>query len=129
MIQEGDLVYLFKDEHRNFLIKVQGGRLHTDLGFVELKKNILEKYKINDLSGNPDATKEFSKECYAISYTPEALSRLKLKTLKVLDTTPLETGHTIYTIEGQTFADTNVSLYIDAVLSDGTFKMFSVSEK
>lgn len=37
MIKEGDLVFLYKDERRNFLIKAQGGRLHTDLGFIELK--------------------------------------------------------------------------------------------
>jgi tRNA (adenine57-N1/adenine58-N1)-methyltransferase len=37
MLNEGDLVFLYKDERRNFLIKIQGGRLHTDLGFLELK--------------------------------------------------------------------------------------------
>ena len=37
MIKEGDLVFLYKDERRNFLIKMQGGRLHTDLGYLELK--------------------------------------------------------------------------------------------
>lgn len=40
MIQEGDLLYLYKDERRNFLIKAQGGRLHTDLGYMELKSVI-----------------------------------------------------------------------------------------
>lgn len=37
MIKEGDLVFLYKDERRNFLLTVQSGRLHTDLGYVELK--------------------------------------------------------------------------------------------
>jgi len=37
MINEGDLVFLYKDERRNYLLKLQGGRLHTDLGYIELK--------------------------------------------------------------------------------------------
>jgi tRNA (adenine57-N1/adenine58-N1)-methyltransferase len=37
MIKENDLVFLYKDERRNYLIKIQGGRLHTDLGYLELK--------------------------------------------------------------------------------------------
>ncbi|MDD4182539.1 MAG: tRNA (adenine-N1)-methyltransferase [Candidatus Omnitrophica bacterium] len=37
MINEGELVFLYKDEKRNYLIKIQGGRLHTDLGYLELK--------------------------------------------------------------------------------------------
>lgn len=36
MIQQNDLVLLFKDERRNYLVKVQGGRLHNDLGFIEM---------------------------------------------------------------------------------------------
>lgn len=37
MIGEGTLVFLYKDERRNYLLKVQGGRLHTDLGYLDLK--------------------------------------------------------------------------------------------
>ncbi|MDP2923683.1 MAG: tRNA (adenine-N1)-methyltransferase [Candidatus Omnitrophota bacterium] len=51
MINEGDLVFLYKDERRNFLLKVQGGRLHTDLGYLELKdiagKEFGEKIETN----------------------------------------------------------------------------------
>jgi tRNA (adenine57-N1/adenine58-N1)-methyltransferase len=51
MIQEGDLVFLYKDERRNYLIKIQGGRLHTDLGYLELKsiagKEFGEKIETN----------------------------------------------------------------------------------
>jgi tRNA (adenine57-N1/adenine58-N1)-methyltransferase len=44
MINEGDLVFLYKDEKRNYLIKMQGGRLHTDLGFLELKDIIGKEF-------------------------------------------------------------------------------------
>ncbi|MFA5008699.1 MAG: tRNA (adenine-N1)-methyltransferase [Candidatus Omnitrophota bacterium] len=44
MINEGDLVYLYKDEKRNYLIKIQGGRLHTDLGYLELKEIIGKEF-------------------------------------------------------------------------------------
>ncbi|MDD4954960.1 MAG: tRNA (adenine-N1)-methyltransferase [Candidatus Omnitrophica bacterium] len=38
------MVYLYKDERRNYLVKIQGGRLHTDLGFLELKDIIGKEY-------------------------------------------------------------------------------------
>jgi len=44
MIKEGDLIFLYKDEHRNFLIKLQGGRLHTDYGYIELKDLVGKDY-------------------------------------------------------------------------------------
>ncbi len=44
MINEGALVYLYKDERRNYLIKIQGGRLHTDLGYLELKDIIGKEF-------------------------------------------------------------------------------------
>ncbi|UCD15104.1 MAG: tRNA (adenine-N1)-methyltransferase [Candidatus Omnitrophota bacterium] len=40
MIKEGDLVFLYKDDRRNFLIKTVGGRLHTDKGFIDINKII-----------------------------------------------------------------------------------------
>lgn len=40
MIEQGDLVFIYKDEDRNFLIKIQGGRLHTDKGFIDLNNVI-----------------------------------------------------------------------------------------
>lgn len=37
MIKQGDLVYIYADERRNFLTEIpEAGRLHTDLGFIEL---------------------------------------------------------------------------------------------
>jgi tRNA (adenine57-N1/adenine58-N1)-methyltransferase len=42
MIKEGELIFLYKDERHNFLIKVQKGNLHTDMGVLELK-NIVGK--------------------------------------------------------------------------------------
>jgi len=55
MINEGDLVFLYKDEKRNFLMKVQGGRLHTDFGFIELKDIIGKEFgqKIDTSLGHP----------------------------------------------------------------------------
>lgn len=55
MIKEGDLVFLYKDEKRNFLMKVQGGRLHTDFGFIELKDIIGKEFgqKIDTSLGHP----------------------------------------------------------------------------
>jgi tRNA (adenine57-N1/adenine58-N1)-methyltransferase len=44
MINEGDLIFLYKDERRNFLVKLQGGRLHTDFGFIELKDIIGKEF-------------------------------------------------------------------------------------
>jgi tRNA (adenine57-N1/adenine58-N1)-methyltransferase len=37
MINEGDLVFVYRDERRNYLVKVQGGQMHTDLGYFNLK--------------------------------------------------------------------------------------------
>lgn len=46
MIQSGDLIFLYKDERRNFLLKIpldqKKGRFHTDLGFIEFE-NIIGK--------------------------------------------------------------------------------------
>ncbi|MBN2120722.1 MAG: tRNA (adenine-N1)-methyltransferase [Candidatus Omnitrophica bacterium] len=36
MIKEGDLILLYKDEKRNYLIKVKAGSFHTDKGFIDL---------------------------------------------------------------------------------------------
>jgi len=51
MIEENDLVYLYKDIKHNFLIQVQDKKLHTDLGVLELKeiigKNFGESIKSN----------------------------------------------------------------------------------
>ncbi len=44
MINEGNLIFLYKDDRRNFLIKAQGGRLHTDFGYIELKDIIGKKF-------------------------------------------------------------------------------------
>lgn len=40
MIKENDLVLLYKDHSRNYLIKITQGQFHTDKGFVELKDAI-----------------------------------------------------------------------------------------
>lgn len=51
MIKEGDLIFLYKDDHRNFLLKAGGGRVHTDKGFMEMTaiigKNFGEKIETN----------------------------------------------------------------------------------
>lgn len=35
MIKTNDVLFLYHDERRNYLTKVQGGRIHNDLGFIE----------------------------------------------------------------------------------------------
>jgi len=51
MITKGDLVLLFKDEERKYLIKAEDKRFHTDKGFLEVKeiigKNFGEKIETN----------------------------------------------------------------------------------
>ncbi|MBU2102999.1 MAG: tRNA (adenine-N1)-methyltransferase [Candidatus Omnitrophota bacterium] len=44
MIAQGDLVFVYKDERRNYLIKVQGGQMHTDLGYVDLTQLVGKEY-------------------------------------------------------------------------------------
>jgi len=40
MIKEGDLILLYKDSNRNYLIKITNVRFHTDKGFIDLKEII-----------------------------------------------------------------------------------------
>jgi len=40
MIKENDLVLLYKDHNRNYLVKITQNQFHTDKGFVELKEAI-----------------------------------------------------------------------------------------
>ncbi len=51
MIKEGDLVFLYSDEKRNFLIKAGRTTLHTDKGFLKLEcligKNFGQKINTN----------------------------------------------------------------------------------
>jgi tRNA (adenine57-N1/adenine58-N1)-methyltransferase len=42
MIKQNDLVLLYKDERRNYLLKVSGGRLHNDFGYIDIQ-NIIGK--------------------------------------------------------------------------------------
>ena len=44
MIGEGDLVYLYRDERRNFLLRVNSSRLHTDKGFIDLTSLINKRF-------------------------------------------------------------------------------------
>ncbi len=44
MIKERDLVFLYRDERRSFLIKIQADKLHTDLGYLELKEAIGKEF-------------------------------------------------------------------------------------
>jgi tRNA (adenine57-N1/adenine58-N1)-methyltransferase catalytic subunit len=44
MIQEGDLILLFKDEKHTYLQKLQKGRIHNDLGFIETADIIGKEY-------------------------------------------------------------------------------------
>ncbi|MCM8786446.1 MAG: tRNA (adenine-N1)-methyltransferase [Candidatus Omnitrophica bacterium] len=44
MIKDKDLVFLYKDENRNFLVKVGIGQFHTDLGYIELKDIIGKEF-------------------------------------------------------------------------------------
>ncbi|MBU1122610.1 MAG: tRNA (adenine-N1)-methyltransferase [Candidatus Omnitrophota bacterium] len=55
MIKQGDLVFIYKDDRRNFLIKVQGGRLHTDKGFIDLTAVIGKQFgeKVDTNLGEP----------------------------------------------------------------------------
>jgi tRNA (adenine57-N1/adenine58-N1)-methyltransferase len=47
MIKQGDLVFLYHDERRNYLIKAGGGRLHTDKGFLDLNALIDKNFGEN----------------------------------------------------------------------------------
>ncbi|MDD5069862.1 MAG: tRNA (adenine-N1)-methyltransferase [Candidatus Omnitrophica bacterium] len=51
MIEQGELIFLYSDERRNFLIKADPGRFHSDKGFIEvadiLKKNFGETVETN----------------------------------------------------------------------------------
>lgn len=55
MIEQGDLVFIYKDDNRNFLIKIQGGRLHTDKGFIDLNNVIGRSFgeKVETNLGEP----------------------------------------------------------------------------
>ena len=44
MIREGDLLFLYHDERRNFLIKVGNRTLHTDKGFLKIDSTIGKKF-------------------------------------------------------------------------------------
>ena len=44
MIKKGDLVFLYNDEKRNFLLKVDEKTLHTDKGFLKLGDLIGKKF-------------------------------------------------------------------------------------
>ena len=51
MVKTGDLVFLYNDEKRNFLLKVDDRTLHTDKGFIKINtlvgKQFGEKVKTN----------------------------------------------------------------------------------
>lgn len=42
MIKQNDLVLLYKDERRNYLLKISGGRLHNDFGYIDIQ-NVIGK--------------------------------------------------------------------------------------
>ena len=44
MIKVGDLVFLYRDERRNYLLKVREGRLHTDKGFINIGEIIDKEF-------------------------------------------------------------------------------------
>jgi len=44
MVKEGDLIFLYHDERRNFLTKVTSRTLHTDKGFIKLIDLAGKKY-------------------------------------------------------------------------------------
>ncbi|HDN86116.1 MAG: tRNA (adenine-N1)-methyltransferase [Candidatus Omnitrophota bacterium] len=44
MIKIGDLVLLYKDEKRNYLLKVESKKFHTDKGIIELEKLVGKTY-------------------------------------------------------------------------------------
>ncbi len=55
MIQEGDLIYLYHDEKRNFLLKVLKNTLHTDKGALKTEEIIGKEFgdKIDTNLGAP----------------------------------------------------------------------------
>jgi len=44
MVKQGDLIFLYNDDKRNFLIKVQEKTLHTDKGFLKVSSLIGKKF-------------------------------------------------------------------------------------
>lgn len=44
MLNLGDLILLYKDERRNYLLKVAAKQFHTDKGFIDLEELIGKKY-------------------------------------------------------------------------------------
>ena len=44
MVKQGDLIFLYNDDKRNFLIKVQEKTLHTDKGFLKVNSLIGKKF-------------------------------------------------------------------------------------
>ncbi len=44
MIQEGDLIFLYHDDRRNFLIKTAKNTLHTDKGFLKVEQVIGKQF-------------------------------------------------------------------------------------
>ena len=44
MINEDDLVFLYKDERRNYLLRAKKGRLHTDKGYLDLAAMIGKQF-------------------------------------------------------------------------------------
>ena len=44
MVKQGDLVFLYNDDKRNFLIKVEEKTLHTDKGFLKVASLIGKKF-------------------------------------------------------------------------------------
>ena len=40
MIKEGDLIYLYKDSRRNYLLVVHKGEFHTDKGYIKMEEVI-----------------------------------------------------------------------------------------
>ncbi len=44
MIKNNDLVYLYKDEKRNYLLKIAPQKFHTDKGYIDLEKIIGKDY-------------------------------------------------------------------------------------
>lgn len=44
MLEENDLIFLYNNDRRNFLLRLKGGRLHTDRGFIENKEIIGKEF-------------------------------------------------------------------------------------
>jgi tRNA (adenine57-N1/adenine58-N1)-methyltransferase len=44
IIQENDLIFLYKDDRRNYLVKANKNRLHCDLGYIDLAATIGKEY-------------------------------------------------------------------------------------